>query len=38
MLSTLYALMQEKQVEPTVVAKAITDLGIDPEKPNPAIS
>jgi pyruvate dehydrogenase E1 component len=37
-LSTLYALMQEKQVEPGVVAKAITDLGINPEKPNPAIS
>jgi len=37
-LSTLYALMQEKQVEPAVVAKAITDLGINPEKPNPAIS
>jgi hypothetical protein len=30
--------MQEKQVEPGVVAKAIKDLGIDPEKPNPAIS
>jgi pyruvate dehydrogenase E1 component len=37
-LSTLYALMQEKQVEPAVVAKAIKDLGINPEKPNPAIS
>jgi pyruvate dehydrogenase E1 component len=37
-LSTLYALMQEKQVEPAVVAKAITDLGINPDKPNPAIS
>jgi len=37
-LSTLYALMQEKQVEPSVVAKAIKDLGINPEKPNPAIS
>ncbi len=31
--------MQEKEIEPAkVVAKAIKDLGIDPEKPNPAIS
>ncbi|HTM34471.1 MAG TPA: pyruvate dehydrogenase (acetyl-transferring), homodimeric type [Vicinamibacterales bacterium] len=37
-LSTLYALQLEKQVEPGVVAKAISDLGINPEKPNPAIS
>ena len=37
-LATLSALAQEKQVEPAVVAKAITDLGINPEKPNPAIS
>jgi pyruvate dehydrogenase E1 component len=37
-LSTLYALLQEKQIEPGVVAKAITDLGINPEKPNPACS
>ena len=37
-LSTLYALMQEKQVAPEVVAKAIKDLGIDSEKLNPAIS
>jgi pyruvate dehydrogenase E1 component len=37
-LSTLYGLMQEKQVAPEVVAKAITDLGIDSEKLNPAIS
>ncbi|HQZ40380.1 MAG TPA: pyruvate dehydrogenase (acetyl-transferring), homodimeric type [Vicinamibacterales bacterium] len=36
-LSTLYALMQEKQVEPAVVAKAIKDFGINAEKPNPAI-
>jgi len=35
-LSTLYALLQEKQIEPGVVAKAIKDLGINPEKPNPA--
>jgi pyruvate dehydrogenase E1 component len=37
-LSTLYALMQEKQVSPEDVAKAIKDLGIDAEKLNPAIS
>jgi len=37
-LSTLYGLMQETQVSPEVVAKAITDLGIDSEKLNPAIS
>ena len=35
-LSTLDALLQEKQIESEVVAKAIKDLGIDPEKPNPA--
>jgi pyruvate dehydrogenase E1 component len=37
-LGALYALMQEKQVSPDVVAKAIKDLGIDSEKLNPAIS
>jgi len=37
-ISTLYALMQEKQVSPEDVAKAIKDLGIDTEKLNPAIS
>jgi pyruvate dehydrogenase E1 component len=37
-LSTLYGLMQEKQVAPELVAKAIKDLGIDSEKLNPAIS
>jgi pyruvate dehydrogenase E1 component len=37
-LATLYALMQEKQVEPKVVEKAIKDLGINPEKVDPAIS
>ena len=30
--------MQDKQVEPELVAKAIKDLGIDTEKLNPAIS
>ena len=37
-LATLYALMQEKQVEPKVVEKAIKDLGINTEKVDPAIS
>ena len=37
-LATLYALMQDKQVDPKVVAQAITDLGINPDKANPAIS
>jgi pyruvate dehydrogenase E1 component len=37
-LSTLYALQQDKQIEPGVVAKAIVDLGINPEKANPACS
>ena len=37
-LSTLYALQQEKQIDAGTVAKAISDLGINPEKPNPVIS
>jgi len=37
-IAALYALMQEKQVAPELVAKAINDLGIDSEKLNPAIS
>jgi len=37
-LATLYALMQDKQVDADLVAKAIKDLGIDSEKLNPAIS
>ena len=37
-ISTLYALMQEKQMSPEAVAKAIKDLGVDSEKSNPAIS
>ena len=37
-VAALYALAQEKQVEPELVAKAIKDLGIDSEKLNPAIS
>jgi pyruvate dehydrogenase E1 component len=35
-LATLHALMLEKQVEAKVVEKAIADLGIDTDKPNPA--
>ena len=34
-LATLYALQQEKQIEPEVVTQAIKDLGIDPEKTDP---
>jgi len=37
-LATLYALMQDKQIEAKVVAQAIIDLGINPDKANPAIS
>ena len=37
-LATLYALMQEKQIDAKVVEKAIKDLGINPEKVDPAIS
>jgi pyruvate dehydrogenase complex dehydrogenase (E1) component len=31
-------LQQDGKIEPSVVTKAIKDLGIDPEKPNPVIS
>jgi pyruvate dehydrogenase E1 component len=37
-LATLTALSREKQVGVEVLEKAIRDLGINPEKPNPAIS
>jgi pyruvate dehydrogenase E1 component len=37
-LATLHELQQDGKVEPNVVTKAIKDLGIDPEKPNPVIS
>src|ERR1700758_176730 len=37
-LAALHELQQDGKIEPTVVAKAIKDLGIDPEKPNPVIS
>ncbi len=37
-LATLHELLQEGQIERGVVDKAITDLGINPEKLNPVIS
>jgi pyruvate dehydrogenase E1 component len=37
-IATLSALAQQGDIDAKVVAKAITDLGINPEKPNPAIS
>jgi pyruvate dehydrogenase E1 component len=37
-LTTLHALMEEKQIKPEVVARAIEALGIEAEKPNPATS
>jgi pyruvate dehydrogenase E1 component len=37
-LATLNALARDKQVATEVVQKAIRDLGINPDKPNPAIS
>ncbi|HEX5316177.1 MAG TPA: pyruvate dehydrogenase (acetyl-transferring), homodimeric type, partial [Candidatus Kapabacteria bacterium] len=37
-LGTLYALLREKQITPDVIQKAIQELGINPEKLNPAHS
>ncbi len=37
-IATLSALQQQGEVDATVVARAINDLGIDADKPNPAIS
>ena len=37
-VATLAALAREKQIDAKVVAQAIADLGIDPGKPDPAIS
>jgi pyruvate dehydrogenase E1 component len=37
-VATLSALQQQGAIDGKVVAKAITDLGINPEKLNPAIS
>jgi len=37
-LATLHELQQDGKIEPSIVTRAIKDLGIDPEKPNPVIS
>ena len=37
-LATLHALAREKKIESKTVNQAIKDLGINPEKANPAIS
>jgi pyruvate dehydrogenase E1 component len=37
-LATLVALAREKQIGPDVLKKAVQELGINPEKANPAIS
>jgi pyruvate dehydrogenase E1 component len=37
-LATLSALRNEQQIKPEVLQQAIKDLGINPEKANPAIS
>jgi pyruvate dehydrogenase E1 component len=37
-LAALHELQQDGKIEPSVVTKAIKDLGIDPDKPNPVIS
>jgi pyruvate dehydrogenase E1 component len=37
-IATLSALQQQGDIDAEVVAKAITDFGINPDKPNPAIS
>jgi len=37
-LATLHALAREKKIEGTVVEQAVSELGINPEKANPAIS
>jgi pyruvate dehydrogenase E1 component len=36
-IGTLYALAQKGEIEREVVAKAIKDLGVDPEKVQPEI-
>jgi pyruvate dehydrogenase E1 component len=35
-LATLHELARDRQIDVNVVAKAVKDFGIDPEKPNPA--
>jgi pyruvate dehydrogenase E1 component len=34
-VATLYSLAERKQIEMSVVAKAIRELGVDPEKVHP---
>ena len=37
-VATLSALAREGQVTPAAVKKAIADLGVEPDRPNPAVS
>ena len=37
-LATLSELLKDGQIDGKVVAQAIKDLGINPDKPNPAVS
>jgi pyruvate dehydrogenase E1 component len=37
-LATLHALLRDKQIKPEIVKQAVKELGINPEKANPAIS
>ncbi|HKD03612.1 MAG TPA: pyruvate dehydrogenase (acetyl-transferring), homodimeric type [Terriglobales bacterium] len=37
-LATLHALARERQIQPELVKQAVRDLGVNPDKPNPAIS
>jgi pyruvate dehydrogenase E1 component len=37
-VATLHALAREKKIEPKIVQQAIKELGINPEKANPAVS
>jgi len=37
-VATLSALMREGRLEPAAVARAVVDLGLDPEKPEPRLS
>ena len=37
-VAALAALAKEGKLDTAIVTKAITDLGVNPEKPNPAVS
>jgi pyruvate dehydrogenase E1 component len=37
-IATLAALAKDGKIDAAVVAKAISDFGVNPERPNPAIS